>query len=104
MDGVRYIQPSDVHEALREILGKPMTDEQKHRLEETLGEIDESLNFRTWCGLCAAVERLIAPLPPRDVDPPAWIERADFEALERRIRSIDPHPKLVRLLREIRDR
>ncbi|XP_043272132.1 uncharacterized protein [Venturia canescens] len=104
MDGLRIIQANDVNDGLDEILGKPMREDEKLRLTEAIGPIVESLNFRTWCGLCAAVERLIAPLPSRDIDPPEWLERADFGALERRIRSIDIDPTLARLLREIRDR
>ena len=104
MDALRVLLPKDIDEALREILGKPLTYDQKRRLTETLGEFSEPLNFRTWCGVCAAVERLIASLPPKAIDPPDWIEKADFETLERRLRCVKVHPKLVELLRQIRDR
>ncbi|XP_063984096.1 uncharacterized protein LOC135166069 [Diachasmimorpha longicaudata] len=103
MDGLRYIQPNEVMEALEEVMGKPFTGEQMEKFGEYLGIIREPLDFRTWCGVCAVCERLLTPLPPRDVDPPAWIERADFEALERRLKHIDVDPMLARLLRDIRD-
>lgn len=104
MDGLRIIQANDVNDGLAEILGKPMREDEKLRILQMIGPIVESLAFRTWCGLCASVERLIAPLPSREIDPPEWLERADFDALERRICSIDIDPTLIRLLREIRDR
>ncbi|XP_015114964.1 uncharacterized protein LOC107039718 [Diachasma alloeum] len=103
MDGMRYIQPNEVMEALGEVMGGPFTEEQLQKFGDLLGDIREPLDFRTWCGVCAVCERLLSPLPPREVDPPAWIERADFEALERRLRNVDADPMLVKLLRDIRD-
>ncbi|XP_011311961.1 uncharacterized protein [Fopius arisanus] len=103
MDGLRYIQPNELMEALQEVMGRPFTEEQMLKFGEIMGEIKEPLNFRTWCGVCAICERLLSPLPPRDVDPPAWIERADFEALERRLKCVQADPMLVKLLRDIRD-
>lgn len=102
----RRISSSDVDEALRRMVGRALTDEERSRLRTVLGgAITESLNFREWCGLCAAVERLLCPLPPKENDPPAWLERVDFEALERRLGSaVDVDPALALLLKEIRDR
>lgn len=101
----RRISPNDVQEALQEVIGRALTDEQQSYLHSVLGEITQSLNFREWCSLCAVVERLLCPLPPRDIDPPAWLERADFEGLERRLRSaVSVDPTLALLLKEIRDR
>ncbi|XP_076282435.1 uncharacterized protein LOC143209959 [Lasioglossum baleicum] len=97
----RCILPGDIREALQDIIGKPVTEEQEAYLKSVIGEIKESLNFRSWCGFCAAVERLLCPLPHRQVDPPSWLERVDFEALERRLKSIDADPQLALFLREI---
>ncbi|XP_031843917.2 uncharacterized protein LOC116431927 isoform X2 [Nomia melanderi] len=100
----RYILPDDIREALQDVIGKPITDEQEAYLKSVIGEINESLNFRSWCGLCGAVERLLCPLPHKDVDPASWLERVDFEALERRLNSVDVDPQLARFLKEIRDK
>lgn len=87
------------------MIGKALTDEQKSYLKSVIGDVTESLDFREWCGLCAAVERLLCPLPSREIDPPAWLERADFEALERRLKSVESvDAALALLLKEIRDR
>lgn len=102
--GERRISPNDVEEALQEVVGKALTDEQRSYLRTVIGEITESLNFREWCGLCAVVERLLCPLPPKASDPPTWLERADFEALERRLKSAEVDSTLALLLKEIRDR
>lgn len=103
--GERRISPSDVEEALQEVVGKALTDEQRSYLKTVIGEIAESLNFREWCGLAAVVERLMCPLPPWESDPPTWLERADFEALERRLKSAEVvDATLALMLKEIRDR
>lgn len=105
MHSARCISPSDVEEALREVVGKALTDEQRSYIKSVIGDITQPLGFREWCGLCAAVERLLCPLPSRETDPPTWLERTDFEALERRLksaRSVDF--TLTLLLKEIRDR
>ncbi|XP_054013878.1 uncharacterized protein LOC128895373 [Hylaeus anthracinus] len=97
----RHILPKDVREALQEIIGKPMTEEQEAYLNSMIGEITEPLSFRTWCGLCATAERLLCPFPQKDVDPASWLERVDFEMLERRLECTDIDPKLRLFLKEI---
>ncbi|XP_012233187.1 uncharacterized protein [Linepithema humile] len=105
LHSARRISPTDVEEALQEMIGKALTDEQRSYLKSVIGDITESLGFREWCGLCAAVERLLCPLPSKETDPPAWLERADFEALERRLKSVESlDSTLALLLKEIRDR
>lgn len=96
--------PKDVFVALEEVMGKSLCEEDVALLKDTISELTEPLSFRTWCGVCAVAERLLPRLPQRDVDPPLWIERADFEALERRLRFADVDEKLASLLRSIRDR
>lgn len=105
LHSVRRISSSNVEEALQEVIGKMFTDEQRSYLKTVIGEITDSLDFREWCGLCAAVERLLCPLPSKANDPPAWLEKADFEALERRLKSAESvDATLALLLKEIRDR
>ncbi|XP_070170921.1 uncharacterized protein [Polyergus mexicanus] len=105
LNNVRRISSSSVEEALQEVIGKTLTDEQRSYLRSVIGEITDSLDFREWCGLCAAVERLLCPMPSKTSDPPAWLEKVDFEALERRLKSAESvDATLVLLLKEIRDR
>ncbi|XP_020287121.1 uncharacterized protein LOC109856364 [Pseudomyrmex gracilis] len=104
LHSTRCISTDDIEEAIREVMGKALTDEQRSYLKSVVGEITESLNFREWCGLCAIVERLLCPLPPKESDPPTWLEKADFENLEKRLNSVDSvNPTLAFLLKEIRD-
>ncbi|KYM78534.1 hypothetical protein ALC53_11189 [Atta colombica] len=105
LHSARHISPSDIEEALGEVVGKALTDEQRSYIKSVIGDITQPLGFREWCGLCAAVERLLCPLPPRESDPPTWLERTDFEALERRLKSAGSVDfTLALLLKEIRDR
>ncbi|OAD55044.1 hypothetical protein WN48_05617, partial [Eufriesea mexicana] len=100
VQSTKYISPNDIHKALQDMIGKPITQEQRVYLECMIGEIKEPLNFRTWCALCAAVERLLCPLPSKKIDPATWLERVDFETLERRLKfGVDS--KLAQFLREI---
>ncbi|KAI4499525.1 hypothetical protein M0802_005421 [Mischocyttarus mexicanus] len=105
LQGSRYISSNDIiQEALEDAIGRALSNEQKARFHSFLGNISEPLNFRTWCGVCAATERLLCPLPPKQVDPPTWLERLDFEMLERRLDSVSVDSRLALLLREIRKR
>ncbi|KAK9297265.1 hypothetical protein QLX08_008990 [Tetragonisca angustula] len=104
MGGARCISPNNIFEAIQDTIGRPMTQDQEAYLSNTIGEIKESLNFRTWCGLCAAVERLLCPLPSKEVDPATWLERVDFESLERRLKAANVDLKLAQFLREIREK
>ncbi|XP_050585967.1 uncharacterized protein LOC126920083 [Bombus affinis] len=101
MGNTKCISPSIILEALQDMMGKPITQEQEAYFNLTIGEIKEPLNFRTWCGLCAAVERLLCPFPSKEIDPPTWLERVDFESLERRLKSANVDHKLAQFLREI---
>lgn len=96
--------PRDVDAALAEVMGQPLTDEQQERLHFYTEEIRKPMDFRTFSGLCSIVERLLAPLPSRDDDPPDWLEITDFGSLDRKLQTVEVHPKLAIMLREIRDR
>ncbi|KAF7989052.1 hypothetical protein HCN44_007362 [Aphidius gifuensis] len=103
IDDKRLIQPNNLMTALEDVIGV-FTNEQRIKFINYIGEINSPINYRTWCGICAACERILLKLPSRVVDPPSWIELADFQALERRIKNIKIDDKLILLLREIRDR
>lgn len=97
--------PKHIFEALEDVLGSTLTADQINFLTDMLGEITRSVDFRTWCGICAFAERTIAKLPCRELDPPDWIEWADFKTLERRLESVpEADPKLITMLRLIRDK
>lgn len=103
-EGLRYILVSCLNESLREVMGRSLNDEEYERVERSLVINREKLDFRTWCGICAFTERIIPELPPRDRDPASWLEKADFEMLEKRLRNVKVDEKLVEMLRVIRDR
>lgn len=103
IDDKRLIQPNNLMAALEDVIGV-FTNEQNIKFNNYIGNINSPINYRTWCGICAACERLLIKLPSRTVDPPSWIELADFQALERRIKHIKIDDKLILLLKEIRDR
>ncbi|XP_066596183.1 uncharacterized protein [Prorops nasuta] len=102
-DDSRLLPAERVFDALADVMGGSLTEEQRLRFNNLIGEISQALNFRSWCGICAAAERLLVPLQPRDLDPPTWLERTDFETLDRRLNSVQVNPLLKKLLEEIRD-
>jgi hypothetical protein len=93
--------------ALAEVMGRPLSDEQSKYIQELIGwEDSDLLEFRTWGGLCALCERLLAPqfitsLPSRLTDPCHEVEQADFETLPRRLQGLQPDPHLVTILHGI---
>ncbi|KAL6260362.1 hypothetical protein P5V15_007892 [Pogonomyrmex californicus] len=105
LHSARRISSCDIEEALQEVVGRILSDEERSYLKSLIGDITQPLGFREWCGLCAAIERLLCPLPSREDDPPTWLERTDFEDLEQRLKSAESvDPTLALLLRAIRDR
>ncbi|XP_058795133.1 fibrous sheath CABYR-binding protein [Phymastichus coffea] len=103
-EGPRHMLADCLREALREVMGRPLTDREFEGLQRGLGPTGDRLHFRAWCGLCAFAERVVPELPPRDRDPASWLERADFEMLEKRLRSVKVDARLADMLRLIRDR
>lgn len=89
-------------------MGRPLNNEQVKYIQDMIGWKDsDMLGFRTWGGLCALCERLLAPqlitpLPSRLTDPCHEVEEADFEALPRRLQGVHPDPRLVTILHSIR--
>lgn len=104
-DGPRYLPSGRLLEALGDVMGRGLEAAESEFLERSLGgELPDRLDFRTWCGVCAFAERALPELPPRELDPAPWLERADFESLERRLASVRVDEGLATLLRIIRDR
>ncbi|XP_069701857.1 uncharacterized protein [Periplaneta americana] len=95
--------------ALGEVMGCPLTTEQFKYIQDLIGWKDsDQLDFRTWGGLCALCERILAPqlifsLPSRQEDPCHEVEHADFETLPRKLHGLEPDPRLATILHAIRD-
>ncbi|XP_035440324.2 uncharacterized protein LOC118269363 isoform X1 [Spodoptera frugiperda] len=68
-------------------------------------ESDENtLKYRTWCGLCAICERMYGRFPPRDKDPPDGIELSDFSMVESKLGTLKLNSGLREILNVIRER
>jgi hypothetical protein len=103
-NGPRYLLSKHVFEALDDVMGRALSDEEVAFLKHSLGVMHERLEFRTWCSVCAFAERSLPELLPKNEDPASWLERADFEMLERRLSRVQIDEKLAVMLRLIRDR
>ncbi|XP_026739349.1 uncharacterized protein LOC113502149 [Trichoplusia ni] len=69
------------------------------------GESDEeTIKYRTWCGLCAICERMHGRYPSRDKDPPDGIELSDFSMVETKLATLRVHDGLREILNTIRER
>ncbi|KAF9423868.1 hypothetical protein HW555_000926, partial [Spodoptera exigua] len=68
-------------------------------------ESDENtIKYRTWCGLCAICERMYGRFPPRDNDPPDGIELSDFSMVESKLVTLKVNSGLREILNVIRER
>ncbi|CAH0751639.1 unnamed protein product [Diatraea saccharalis] len=65
---------------------------------------EDTMKFRTWCGLCAICERMYGRFPPREKDPPDGIELSDFTMVETKLIMLKVHRGLVDILNVIRER
>ncbi|XP_063825787.1 uncharacterized protein LOC135075305 [Ostrinia nubilalis] len=81
---------------------KPMVDETGENGEVLSDE--NTIKFRTWCGLCAICERMYGRFPPRDKDPPDGMELSDFTMVETKLPVLKVHKGLVEILNVIRER
>ncbi|XP_073956311.1 uncharacterized protein isoform X2 [Choristoneura fumiferana] len=81
-----------------------------HRKQERLLSKDSeetnenTLKYRTWCGLCAICERMYGRLPPRQRDPPDGMELSDFTMVETKLAILKVHAGLVEVLNTVRMR
>ncbi|GJQ80920.1 hypothetical protein Trydic_g4737 [Trypoxylus dichotomus] len=105
----RIMSGKDIPVALGEMMGNPLTEMQLKSFQGRVGwSEDETFDFKTFCGLCALCERLLAPeyypqLPSKQADPCHEIEVADFESLERRLRDQTPDERLKKILYDIKN-
>ncbi|GBP76570.1 hypothetical protein EVAR_103173_1 [Eumeta japonica] len=65
---------------------------------------ENSIKFRTWCGVCALCERMYGRFPPRDKDPPDGMELSDFSLLDTKLATLKVLSSLTELLNVIRTR
>ncbi|XP_044253371.1 uncharacterized protein LOC123004262 [Tribolium madens] len=106
----RKIRGKDIQSALNLMMGRAMTEKQEKYYRDLIGwKDDDVMDFKTFCGLCALCERLLAPeycaqLPDRKNDPCHEIETADFEALTRKLYGKKVDKNLVEILQGIKTR
>ncbi|CAB3227224.1 unnamed protein product [Arctia plantaginis] len=68
-------------------------------------ESDENtIKYRTWCGLCAICERMYGRFPSREKDPPDGIELSDFSMIESKLAALNVNSGLKEILTNIRER
>ncbi|PSN51473.1 hypothetical protein C0J52_00707 [Blattella germanica] len=105
----RYMLGQSVTTALGEVMGRKLKEEQCRYIRDLVGWQDsDQLDFRTWGGLSALCERLLAPqfirsLPSRKIDPCQEVEQADFDTLSKRLRGLVPDPRLAAILHGIKE-
>lgn len=80
----RKISGKNLSKALNEMMGKDMTNEQRENFKALVGwKDDDVFDFKTFCGLCALCERMLAPeycplLPSKKADPPHEVKNKHF--------------------------
>lgn len=90
-------------------MGRPLTDEEGTDFRDLIGwKEDMKLNFRTFAGVAAICERILgsrfcSSMPSHLEDPRHEVERADFESLDRKLFYVEPDPRIVKILKSIRD-
>ncbi|KAK9744704.1 hypothetical protein QE152_g7472 [Popillia japonica] len=105
----RIMSGKEIPAALGEMMGHPLSRSQLDWFQNLVGwSEDDTFDFKTFCGLCALCERLLAPeyypqLPSKRLDPCHEIEVADFESLERRLRGQTPDERLKKILYAIKN-
>ncbi|PSN50040.1 hypothetical protein C0J52_04208 [Blattella germanica] len=105
----RYMLGQSATTALGEVMGRKLKEEQCRYVRDLVGWQDlDQLDFRTWGGLSALCERLLAPqfirsLPSRKIDPCQEVEQADFDTLSKRLRGLIPDPRLAAILHGIKE-
>ncbi|XP_050439669.1 uncharacterized protein LOC126845148 [Adelges cooleyi] len=105
----RVIHEKNFLVALNEVMGRPFTDQEaidfRLIIEWSDGQV---LNFRQWCGLCGAAERLLGhrfvskPLS-KVQDPCNEVEKADFMLLDKWLQDIPPENPIYKLLSLIKN-
>ncbi|XP_052753274.1 uncharacterized protein LOC113520801 isoform X1 [Galleria mellonella] len=72
--------------------------------EDTEESDENTIKYRTWCGLCAVCERMYGRFPPRDKDPPDGMELSDFSMVETKLATLKVNRGLIEILNAIRER
>ncbi|KAK6638421.1 hypothetical protein RUM44_008850 [Polyplax serrata] len=105
----RILLGKNVLDGLGKIMGRTMSSSEAEEFQDLVGWTKEgTVDFRTFVGIAAVCERIFAPrfsskMPSQKEDPRHEVERADFESLDTKLKRLRPRPKLVHLLRSIRD-
>ncbi|XP_050296672.1 uncharacterized protein LOC126736387 [Anthonomus grandis grandis] len=100
----RKLSGESLQEALNLLMGRPMKSDEALTFRSLIGwEDTDVMDFRTFCGVAAVCERIMAPsycprLPDRQDDPCHEIEVADFDLLERKIRGQNIDERLLNIL------
>ncbi|KAK4873631.1 hypothetical protein RN001_012991 [Aquatica leii] len=105
----RILSGKNILPALNCVMSNNMSEEQATKFRELIGWKDEdNVEFKTFCGLSALCERLLAPefpllIRPKNEDPCSEIEAIDFKSLKKKIRNQNADKRLVKILYAIRD-
>lgn len=104
----RKLSGQAMQDALDLLMGRPMKTDEANRFRNLVGWNDNNtIDFRTFCGIAALCERIMAPfycprLADRKTDPCHEIETADFEILARKISGKDIDERLTQILNDIK--
>lgn len=102
LDKDRTIPSAKLEQALQDVLGFHGSLEKIHQILQYLYIPDGSeINFRFWCGMVAFAERYLNQLP-KDEDPLDEIEEADFNLLNRKLKTLNIDEKLSDLFEIIK--
>ncbi|KAK5641731.1 hypothetical protein RI129_010278 [Pyrocoelia pectoralis] len=105
----RVLLGKNVLLALNEVMSKDFNNDQGIKIRNLIEwDDDTEITFKTFCGLSALCERLLAPdypllLLPKHEDPCHEIETIDFKSLERKLENQNVNPNLVQILYGVRD-
>ncbi|CAG9769572.1 unnamed protein product [Ceutorhynchus assimilis] len=104
----RKLSGKALQDALDLLMGRPMKTEEAFKFRNLVGwNSDDVIDFRTFCGIAALCERIMAPfycrrLADRKSDPCHEIEIADFEVLDRKISGKIIDERLIQILNDIK--
>ncbi|XP_059488999.1 uncharacterized protein LOC132204488 [Neocloeon triangulifer] len=111
---LRMINFNVLPESLSKVMGREVGEDDLHflanllALPEPVWQEPATLDFRTFCGLCAIAERVLGTrwglLEPSEIDPKHLVEQADFSKLETRLQNVSNEDSAMpRLLSTIKN-
>ncbi|XP_065208841.1 uncharacterized protein LOC135837479 [Planococcus citri] len=109
LNETRLLPSSKIITALEQVMGRSFTQIEQQEVSELIDLKEKShVDFRTWCGICAMCERLLAvnfaqKYLSTEEDPCHEVELVDFSLLDKRLKNINVDPRLDKMLRKIRD-